>query len=115
MAADHTFEIKTPIKLAKKFGASIYASCREYARTHHRACVVYVLEPITYCESARRPSGGAPDRGVTGVSAAVRQPSEQVITLDHSLGRVLPVGRKMTRPTTDFDHGSERPGARMHR
>jgi hypothetical protein len=23
-----------------------------YARTHHRACIVYVLEPITYCEKA---------------------------------------------------------------
>lgn len=23
-----------------------------------------------------------------------------MITLDHSLGRVLPIGRKMTRPTT---------------
>lgn len=28
------------------------------------------------------------------------QPAEQVITLDHSLGRVLPVGRRMTRSTT---------------
>jgi hypothetical protein len=49
MAADHKLEIKTPMKLAGKFGASIYASCREYARTHRRACAVYVLEPITYC------------------------------------------------------------------
>ena len=24
----------------------------------------------------------------------------EVITLDHSLGRVLPIGRKMSRPTT---------------
>src|SRR5208283_3064953 len=47
-AADCTFEIKTPIKLAKKFGASIYAAAREFARTNHRACVVYILEPIEY-------------------------------------------------------------------
>lgn len=100
MAADYKFEIKTPMKLAGKFGASVYASCREYARTHHRACVVYILEPITYCEK-------------TGARAQVRRieaspsfqqqfslPSEQIITLDHSLGRVLPVGRRMTRPTT---------------
>jgi hypothetical protein len=100
MAADHKFEIKTPMKLASKFGASIYASCREYARTHHRACVVYILERITYC-------------GKTGAHAEVRRieaspsfrqqfgvPSDQVITLDHSLGRVLPIGRRMTRPTT---------------
>lgn len=100
MAADHNLGIKTPIKLAAKFGASIYASCREYARTHHRACVVYILEPITYCEK-------------TGARAEVRrieasplfrqqfgQPCEQAITLNHSLGRVLPIGRKMSRPTT---------------
>ena len=46
MAADCAFEIKTPMRLAKEFGASVYAGCREFARTHHRACVVYVLEPI---------------------------------------------------------------------
>ena len=100
MAADHKFEIKTPMKLASKFGASVYASCREFARTHHRACAVYVLEPIKYCER-------------TGARAVVRrietsesfrqqfgQPAERVITLDHSLGRVLPMGRRMTRPTS---------------
>lgn len=100
MAADHPFGIKTPIKLASTFGASIYASCREYVRTHHRACAVYVLEPVTYCE-------------ITGARAEVRRieiskpfaeqfgrPSETEITLDHSLGRVLPLGRRMTRPTT---------------
>jgi hypothetical protein len=100
LAADCKLEIKTPIKLAKKFGSSVYASCREFARTHLQACAVHVLEPITYCEGA-------------GVHAEVRRieaspsfleqfgrPSEQVITLDHSLGRVLPIGRKMTRPTT---------------
>jgi len=27
-------------------------------------------------------------------------PADTVITLDHWLGRLLPVGRKMTRPTT---------------
>jgi hypothetical protein len=42
LAANCAFEIRTPMKLAKKFGASVYASAREFARTHHRACV----EPI---------------------------------------------------------------------
>ncbi|MFZ1923567.1 MAG: ImmA/IrrE family metallo-endopeptidase, partial [Xanthobacteraceae bacterium] len=49
MAADHKLNIKTPVKLAKEFGASIYASCREFARTNRQACVVYILEPIAYC------------------------------------------------------------------
>lgn len=100
MAADHALQIKTPMKLASKFGASIYASCREFARTHHRPCAVFVLEPITYC-------------ALSGARAEVRRievspsfayqfgrPSDTVITLDHSLGRVLPVGRRMSKPTT---------------
>ena len=115
IAADHAMEIKTPIKLAKKFGSSIYASCREFARTHARACVVYILEPITYAEG-------------TGASAQVRRieasplflqqfgrPTEQVITLDHSLGRVLPIGRKMTRATTVSITDPKRTSARMPR
>ena len=100
MAADYKFEIRTPIKLAGEFGASVYASCREFARTHHRACAVYILERMTFAEGV-------------GVRAEVRRievspsfykqfgrPNDQAITMDHSLGRVLPIGRKMTRPTS---------------
>lgn len=100
IAADHAFGIKTPIKLAKKFGASIYASCREYVRSNHRACVVYVLEPITFCQH----TGARAEVRRIETSPSFRQqfghPDDQAITLNHSLGRVLPVGRRMTRPTT---------------
>lgn len=54
MAADHDFSIKTPVKLSSKFGASIYASAREYARTNPRACVVYALEKIEFIEGCHR-------------------------------------------------------------
>lgn len=100
VAADHPLAIKSILKIAPDFGASIYASSREYVRTHRRACAVYILEPITFCER-------------TGARAAVRrievsaeyarqfgQPTETSITLNHSLGKVLPIGRKMTRATT---------------
>lgn len=100
LAADCVFEIKTPIKLAKKFGASVYASAREFARTSPKACLVYILEPIEFVEGV-------------GARAAVRRvepspafraqfgcPDETVITLDHVLGPILPIGRKMTRPRT---------------
>ena len=100
MAAQYAFEIRTPIKLAGKFGASIYASCREYARTNHRACAVYVLERTSYCEDF----GAQADVRRIEVSAAFAlefgRPVDTVITLDHALGQVLPIGRKMTRPTT---------------
>lgn len=100
LAADCPMAIKTPMTLAKKFGASIYASSREFARTNSKACAVYVLEPIEYVE-------------VHGARATVRrievspafkilfgQPTDTVITLDHALGPILPIGRKMSRPTS---------------
>ncbi len=99
-AADCALDIKTPMSLAKKFGASNYASAREFARTNHRACAVYILEPIEFVNGH-------------GAQASVRRieisPSflaqfgplkETFITLDHVLGPVLPVGRKMTSPRT---------------
>lgn len=97
-AADCAFEIKTPIKLAKAFGASIYASAREFARTNARACVIYVLEPIQYAEGV---GASATVRRIEPSPAFKQQfgsPTETVITLDHVLGSVLPIGRRMTRP-----------------
>lgn len=98
MAADCKFELKTPMKLAKKFGASVYASAREFARTNPRACVIYVLEPIEFVEGA---GARAVVRRIEPSPAFVAQfgrPNDSVITLDHALGAVLPIGRKMTRP-----------------
>jgi hypothetical protein len=100
LAADCKFEIKTPMKLAKKFGASVYASTREFARTNHRACVVYILEPIEYVEGH---GAQARVRRIEPSDFFVKQfgrPAETIITLDHVLGGVLPIGRKMTRPTS---------------
>jgi hypothetical protein len=100
MAADYKFEIKTPMNLAPKFGSSVYASCREFVRTHHRACAVFVLEPIIYDRE------GHPMARVRRieVSASYEQrfgrPVEDVIGMSHSIGRALPIGRRMTRPTT---------------
>lgn len=100
MAADHAFGIKTPIKLAKEFGASIYASSREYVRSNSRACALYVLEPVIY----REQSGAEAQVRRIEISASFRlrfgQPTDQVISMSHSLGRALPIGRRMTRPTT---------------
>jgi hypothetical protein len=98
-AADMKMGIRTPMDLAKKFGASNYASAREFVRTHHRPCVVYILEPMQF----------VPNHGTT---AAVRRievspsfdlefgkPDDVLIDANHSLAILLPIGRKMTRPT----------------
>ncbi|MBB6488858.1 ImmA/IrrE family metallo-endopeptidase [Rhizobium lusitanum] len=49
MAADSSFGIKVPLALSKKFGASAYASMREYVRRSERACAVIVLNPADIC------------------------------------------------------------------
>jgi hypothetical protein len=99
-AADCEFGIKTPMKLAKKFGASIYASAREFARTNHRACVVYVLEQIEFMNGSGAQAKVRRIEASPSFAAQFGIPTDTVITLDHVLGRVLPVNRKMTRPTT---------------
>jgi Zn-dependent peptidase ImmA (M78 family) len=99
-AADCAFEIKTPMTLAKKFGASVYASAREFARTNHRACVVYILEPI---ELVADHGASAKVRRIEPSPSYIAQfgrPSDTVVTLNHILGPVLPIGRKMTRPVS---------------
>ena len=45
MAADEKFEIWTPIRLARKFDASLYASIRQYVAKNDRCCAVLVLNP----------------------------------------------------------------------
>jgi len=47
---DEPFGIKVPINAAKRFGASLYASMREYVRRHHKSCAVIVLEPIEFID-----------------------------------------------------------------
>ena len=113
-AADCAFEIKTPMKLAKKFGASLYASAREFARTNHRACVVYVLEPLEYVKAtACGPwSGGSKPHPPLRCSS-VKPPSE-------GDARSFPVAGHADRPEDDtarfaVDERQEWPGSRMHR
>ncbi len=63
-----------------------------------RACVVYILEPIEFVEGA---GARAVVRRIEPSPAFAKQfgrPAETVITVDHLLGPVLPIGRKMTSP-----------------
>jgi hypothetical protein len=97
-AADLKLGVKVPMRLAKHFGSSVYAAAREYAKTHHASCVVYVLNPVELVV------GG-------GFKAAVRRiepspsflkefgcPSDLVIDQDHALSSLIPIGKRMTAP-----------------
>jgi len=98
IAADHALRIKTPMDLAKKFGASLYASAREFARTNHRSCVVYVLEKLRYVDGYGAQAAVRRIETSPSFEAQFGHPADSLITLDHVLGPVLPLGRKMTRP-----------------
>lgn len=100
MAADSPMGIKSPMNLAKKFGASHYASAREFARTNHRSCVVYILEPIK--TPPGKPAYAEVRRVETSPSFAARfgSPVDVLIDSDHPLYPLLPIGKKMTAPTS---------------
>ena len=100
LAADSNLSIRSPMDLAKRFGASVYASCREFARTNHRACAIYILEQIEF----GAPFGAKADVRRIEVSPSYFKrfgvPQDQVITLDHPIGSALPIGRRSTKPRT---------------
>lgn len=95
-ALDMANAIKTPMALAKQYGASIYASCREFVRTHDQACALFVLEPIQIHEDHELI---ALVRRIELSPAYLQQfgrPDDSFITLSHTLGRLLPKhGRRM--------------------
>ena len=96
-AADCSLEIKTPMNLAKKYGASIYAATREFARTNAKSCVVFVLDPL---ESIEGIGCGAPVRRIEASPTFFAQfgrLTADLITSDHFLWPALPIGRRMTR------------------
>ena len=97
-AADCPLAIKTPMTLARRFGASVYASAREYARTHQKACAVIVLDPL---ETTENTDHRAMVRRVEASSSFLRRfgrPAIEAVAPGHLLWPVIPIGRKMTRP-----------------
>ena len=109
-AADCPFEIKTPITLARTFGASVYAAAREFARTNPRACVIFILDPL---ENSNGSGFLAPVRRIEPSPAYVARfghPAVKAVTPDHLLWPVIPIRRRMTRavPLTISDLNGQR-------
>ena len=99
-AADHEFGLLTPVRLSKKYGASIYASIRRYVSTSNTACTVLVLNPPEMTDSS-------------GFQASLRRivssPEFEKLfghlswpscfTPDDSIGAMIPIGgRRMSGP-----------------
>ena len=102
-AADMPLAFASIKKLQGQFKTSMYASIREYARTHHQCCFVAALEPTEV-----RPALGicAPVRRAE-VSSSYEQmfgrPKTTLVTPGHALWPLVPLGgRRVTRPTMFF-------------
>lgn len=97
-AGDHAFGIGVPLRLARRYGSSVYATVRRYVSHSDKICAVVVLnpaepaEPVGYFCSVRR---------VITSAAFARRFSNiawpQTVTADDALGRLVPVNR-MTGP-----------------
>ncbi|MGO4684539.1 ImmA/IrrE family metallo-endopeptidase [Hyphomicrobium sp. 2TAF46] len=100
MAADSPMALNTPINLRKKFGASVYASAREFASTNSRECLVIV------CEKAEMREGFGivfPIRRIFPSAPFDRRfpvPADAFLHPDHALGPMLPIGRRRVKQTT---------------
>jgi len=97
-ARDLEFGLKAPLKLAKRYGASVYATVRRYVSTSDRICAVLVFNP---------PAPAGPHGMASTLRRAVPSPAferrfpglawPQVVTPEDKLGALIPCGR-MTFP-----------------
>ena len=98
-ASDYPFGIKTPISLSRKYGASVYASVRQYVAKNLRDCIVLIL-------NQPEPAGELGYR--VSIRRSIASPSFQekfgcldwpeYFTPEDEVGTVVPVdGRRMSR------------------
>lgn len=99
-ANDDAVGILVPVRLAKRYKASIYSSVRRYVTGSPRACMVLVLEPPEACPVRgymarfRRTVVSDEFRRVVG---ELRWPEQ--FGPDDEIGALVPInGRKMSRP-----------------
>ena len=92
MAADEEFEIWTPIRLAKKFDASLYASIRQYVSKNRRCCVVLVLNPPTPSNGEFKATLRRVIPSTTFLETIGDRPWSSVYTPAHPLWELVPLG-----------------------
>jgi Zn-dependent peptidase ImmA (M78 family) len=99
-ANQSAFNILVPVRLSKRYGASIYMAVRRYVTENHRACAVLVLEPPRICSSR----GFVADLRREVTSPVFRRCFGELdwpasFYPDDEIGALVPTGgRKMSRP-----------------
>jgi hypothetical protein len=101
-AADLDFGLRTPLRLSKKYGASVYSTVRRYVSTNARACSVIVLDPP---ELVAGSGFKATVRRIVSSPSFAKRFGDlllpEALTPDDDMGRLIPIdGRKMSRPRT---------------
>ena len=97
-AADHDTGVLVPVRLSRKYGASIYATVRQYVFKHRRACAVLVLNPPEPCET----HGFVCSKRRVVVSPSFAEQFghlrwAETYTPDDEIGKAVPVdGKKMS-------------------
>ena len=103
-ANDHDFSIFTPVKMSKKYGASIYSSVRQYVSKNPKACTVIVLDLPMYEEG-----GGfkANLRRAISSHSFYEQFGElqlpEFFTPDDKIGAMVPVGKRKASGKREID------------
>jgi Zn-dependent peptidase ImmA (M78 family) len=94
MAESKRFEIWTPVRLATKFNASIYASVRQYVSKNHRACAVVVLNMPEMIEGdGFRASLRRPIQSVSFTEIFGDYLWKEYYTPDDDIGALIPQGK----------------------
>lgn len=100
-ANEQEFSIWTPVKMSRKYGASIYASVRQYVSKNHRACAVLVLDPpeilpgVGFRATLRRPIQSS---RFTEIFGAIKW--LEVYTPNDQIGAMVPINRKASGKRT---------------
>jgi hypothetical protein len=95
VAGGEAFGIFTPVKLAKSFGASIYASIRQYVSKNHRSCAVVVLNmPELMVGDGFRASLRRAIQSDTFTATFGQYAWKAYYTPDDDLGAVIPLGNR---------------------
>jgi len=100
-AEEKEFGILTPVRLSGRYGASIYASVRQYVIKNRRACTVIVLNPPELVQgdgfrATLRRSCSSPS--FLEMFGQIAWPD--VFTPADQVGAMVPIGRKMSGKRT---------------
>lgn len=95
MAEGEAFSIFTPVRLAKSFGASLYASIRQYVSKNHRICAVVVLNMPELVEGdGFRATLRRPIQSDAFTATFGQYPWKPYYTPDDELGAFIPLGKR---------------------